>query len=524
MNPCDEGNLTGPERTDSRESDIQSGRLKFHRAVKWSYATTFGARGSGALFTFLLAAILGPKDFGIGVIAIIYVGFIQAFLDQGFGTALIQRKDLRAEHLDSVFWANLGVGFFLVALSLAFSNLWARANHAPSVAAVIGVLSLLIPIGSLTVVQSAVLQRELNFKSLSVAGNISVMVGGAVGLGMALTGFGVWSLVAQQLIRGATNLVLVWRFSTWRPAFRFCWNALKELLGFAISHFVSYLAILIDQQGAGILLGICFGPIAVGLFKFADRLSNMVLVTATTSVQSVSLPQFSRVQEDPSELKHSVLACLRMSSLLTVPALAGLAFVSTPLVAIAGAKWGPAVPVLKVLCVVGMISMFSYFTGPLLQGLGKPHYMAVLEWSRTTVNVAALVVAAILLKGAGTDRQIFGLAIVRLVTMGLIVVPVYVFLLLRFSRISWKELFATTAPSLLAAGAIGGAVGAFSSSGILGDAHPWIEVIAYAAVGTVAGGTVLLWLDAALRRMVFGLVAKVGAYGKAMKSLREQNL
>lgn len=517
-------NPTQSERMSDRKRRIQSDRLKFYGAIKWSYVTTWGVRGSSACFTFLLAAILGPKDFGLVAIALIYVGFIQAFLDQGLGTALIQRKDLRPEHLDSAFWANLVVGLVLVGTSLQFSRLWARANHAPSVSVVIVVLSLFIPIGSLAVVQRSILQRELDFKRMSVASNISVVVGGAVGLGTALTGFGVWSLVAQQLVREATGLVLLWRLSAWRPAFRFRWNALKELLGFAISHFVSYLAIFADMQGAGILLGVCFGPVAVGLFNFADRLSYVVLASATTSMQSVSLPQFSRVQGDPEELKHSALACLRMSSLLTIPALAGLAFVSTPLMAIAGAKWALAAPVLKVLCVVGMISMFSYFTGPLLQGLGKPHYMAVLEWTRTAVNVGALVLAAFLLKDATTDRQILGIAVARLVTMGLIVVPAYLFLLLRFSRVSWKELFTTAAPSLLAAGAIGAAVGAFSLSGILKNPKPWLELVAYVGVGGATGGTVLLWLDAPLRRIVLGLVAKVHLNGRAVKGLREENL
>src|ERR1700688_2128113 len=160
----------------------------FLNAVKWSYAASLGERAFGAIFAVILAALLGPRDFGIISIAVIYISFLQMFLDQGFVAALIQKKKLEPQHLNSVFWMDLALSFFLVALSILLSRWWAAINHAPQVATIISVLSLCIPIEGMAIVQKTILSREMDFKSLSIRSNASVLVSGVIGIGMAFGG------------------------------------------------------------------------------------------------------------------------------------------------------------------------------------------------------------------------------------------------------------------------------------------------------------------------------------------------
>src|SRR5579872_5888503 len=110
----------------------------FLNSIKWAYAANWGERGFSALFMFILAALLGPRDFGVISIALTQILFLQMFLDQGLAAALIQRKDLEQEHLDAVFWMDLALSLVLVSLSVVFSGWWARLNHAPEAAPVIG--------------------------------------------------------------------------------------------------------------------------------------------------------------------------------------------------------------------------------------------------------------------------------------------------------------------------------------------------------------------------------------------------
>lgn len=483
-------------------------KRSFSNAVKWSYIATWGEKAFSALFTVVLAAILGPREFGVISIALIYIGFLNMFQDQGLVAALIQKKDLEHEHSDAVFWMNQVLSFVLVGISIALSGWWAARNHAPEVATFISVLSLSIPIEGLTIVQAALLKREMDFRSLSIRSNISVVAGGVVGLGMAFVGFRAWALVGQLFARDIVALALLWKLSHWRPRFEFSWKHLKELLGFSVSNFAAQLGMFADVQASSVILGLLFGPIAVGLYRIADRVANTVVIMAMASVQSVALPEFSRLQRQPDELRKSALACVRLTSVMTLPALAGLAAVSGPLMATIGPQWIPASGVLKLISVLGVAIIFAFFTGPLLQALGKSRQLALLEWARTILGVAGLVVAGILVRNSTVIWQLTGIALSRFVTGGFIVAPVFVYILMRLSGISLRELVESIAPSAIAACSVVGAVFLFQFSGLLAQERPLVLLIVEVAIGGAVGLTVLLSLETQLRTFALGFLQR----------------
>jgi PST family polysaccharide transporter len=481
----------------------------FLNAVKWAYTANWGERAFSALFTFILAAILGPHEFGVLSIAVIYISFLQMFQDQGFVSALIQKTGLEPEHSDAVFWFDLAQSIVLVVVSLFLGRWWGTLNHAPEVAPVIFVLSFCIPIEALATVQRALLSRGMDFKSLSIRSNVSVLVSGIVGIGMAFAGFGVWALVGQQLVRDFVALILLWRLSSWRPRLAFSWNHLKELMGFSISIFIAQLANFADGQIGSILLGVLFGPVAVGLYRLADKFMNAVVVMATSSIQAVSLPEFSRQQNNPIELRKSALSCIRLSSAVTLPALAGLGAVSGPLMATLGPQWLPASNVLKVLCVVGMFLMFAYFTGPLMQALSRPHQLAMLEWARTAVGILFLVAAGLIVRGNSLNWQVMGVALARLFSVSLIVAPVFLYLLMRFCGISFRDLATSVAPSLGSSVAVVGAVYIYHRYlSWLAFGRQQILLVEEILIGGLIGVVVLLRFDSELRGIVFSLMRK----------------
>jgi O-antigen/teichoic acid export membrane protein len=483
-------------------------KKSFMHAVKWSYAASWGERAFGALFTFVLAAILGPKDFGTVSIAMVYILFLQMLLDQGLVTALIQKKDLELEHLDAVFWMDLGLSLFLVGASILLGRWWAAVNHAPQAAAIISALSLCIPIEGLAIVQKSLLSREMDFKSLSVRTNVSALIGGVVGIAMAYTGFGIWALVGQQITRDLAALILLWRLSLWRPRFSFSWKHLQELLGFSVSNFLGQLGIFADTYGSSIVLGVFFGPVAVGLYRLADRVMNTVLAAATSSIQAVSLPEFSRFQDHPVELRNSVLTCVRLSATVTLPALAGMAAVSEPLMATVGAKWIPATGVLRVLCVLAMFFVFAFFTGPLLQALARVKLAAVLEWARTAVGIILLIVAGFVARHSAVNLQIMAIAVARFVVGAFLVAPVFLWLLMRLAGIAFRDLVAAIIPSILASLGVVLSIVLFHALGWLSNARPAFLLAAEVMVGGITGVPILLMLDGQLRAAILRLIKR----------------
>jgi O-antigen/teichoic acid export membrane protein len=482
-----------------------AGQRSFLNAVKWAYTANWGERAFSSLFTFLLAALLGPREFGVVSVAMIYIAFIQMFMNQGLVAALIQKKDLQSEHLNSVFWMNLMLGLGFGGLSILFSGFWAAVNHAPELSKVILVLTLCIPIEGLALVQMALLQRDLDFKSLSIRANVSVLIGGIVGIAMAYKGLGAWAIVGQQLIKDTAALTLLWTQSKWRPKVCFSWHHLKELVSFSSSNFAAQLGVFADLQSGAILLSILFGPAAVGLFRLAERVVSSVLSIGTSSIQAVSLPEFSRLQDKPEELRKSVLTIIRFCAALTLPAMAGLIAVSDDLMASLGPKWMPASEVLRILSVLGVMSMFSIFTGPLLQALSRPHHLAVLEWVRTLVGGGALCIAALLVKDSGIQSQIAAIASARLAVGGLLVLPVFLWLLLRLSGMAFTEVLAVVTPSAVSAVAVLVPVMVFHAMGWMSGAMPLVRLASEVAIGGIAGVTALLAFDAPIRSNVSNL-------------------
>lgn len=474
----------------------------FLHAVKWAYIGNWGERSFSALFTFILALVLGPRDFGIVSIALIYVGFLQMFLDQGLVAALIQKKDMDREHCDAVFWMDMAMSFVLVAASIILSHWWGRLNHAPEVAPIISVLSFCIPIEAFAVVQKALLSKGMDFRAMSIRSNVSVLISGVIGITMAFTGFGVWALVAQQLTRDLTAVVLLWKLSPWRPRLKFSWKHLSDLMHFSISNFIGQFALFADQQAVPTVLGVFLGPLAVGLYRFADRLVNSVVVMATSSIQSVSLPEFSRHQDNPAELRKSALSCVRLSSAMTIPALAGLAAVSGTLMAALGPKWLPASDVLKVFSVLGICAVFAYFTGPLLQALSRPHHLAILEWGRVAVGLFFLAIAGYFVRGGTLTQQLIGMSLARFIPGVFIVMPVFLYLLMRLCGISFRDLAASVAPSVIASAGLVVAVILFQFYARPVNAKPLTMLIAELILGGTVGLTLLILLDKQLRSLV----------------------
>lgn len=489
----------------SEISMVKSKSTSFLNAVKWAYSANWGEKAFSSLFTFFLAALLGPRDFGVISLAMIYIAFVQMLLNQGIVAALIQRKDLDDHHLNTVFWTNLGISFSLAFLSIGLCGWWARANHLPELASIIATLSICIPIEGLTLVQLAILQRELDFKSLAIRTNASVLLGGAVGLVMAFTKFGVWALVGQQIVRDVAALGLLWCMSSWRPKLEFHWSRLRGLLRFSFSNFAAQLAIFFEGQSGAVLMGLLFGPVAVGLYRLAERLVSAVSTITTTSIQSVSLPEFSRLQDKPEELSKSVLTCVRLAAVVTLPAMAGMLAVSGNLVATLGTKWLASVGVLRILTVLGMFLMFSIFTGPLLQALSKPERLALLEWVRALTSIVLLLVAALLVRNAEVGVQIIGIASARFVMGAILVTPVYLYLLMRLGRVSLSDLLGAIAPSAFAAVAVLGSVYSFNLVYTLPERIPALALAIRVVVGGSAGTAVLLLLDGALRTSIVSM-------------------
>jgi PST family polysaccharide transporter len=480
----------------------KAGPHGFARGMAWSFAATGGQQGIGTLVTFVLAVLLGPHSYGLVAIATIYIAFVQLALNQGFSTTIIQRQELDESHLDSAFWLNLAWAVILMAASIGLASLWADLNHSSQLTPIIDVLSILILIQALTLVQQSILIRQLSFKKLAVRSNIAAVVGGVVGIVAALEGAGVWALVAQQLTTAIVSLMLLWVVSRWVPRLRFSVRHARELMSFSVQVFAGNLAKFVDQRSDAIMMGIFFGPVAVGVYRLADRLVDTFVRLSNRPVMTFALAHFSRLQDDPEGLRHAVRSCMRLNALATVPFMLCLIAVADQVAGVLGPKWTAAPDALRLLAVVGIAKVFLDYAAALLFAIGKPHLRALFQWVLAAVSAITFALAALALKHHSTEHQVLGIAASRVVLFALIFVPLNLIIVRRLTGNGIMSLLASAREPVLAGLAAVAAVALANRLELLDESHPWARLAIASLIATATFATTLMLLDASIRERV----------------------
>jgi len=469
---------------------------------------TAGTRGIGLVMTFLLAAILGPADFGLVAVGLIYVTFIRMLMEQGFGTALIQRENLEDEHLDSAFWLNFAWSIALMGLSFASAGWWAHVNDMPRLERVIQVLSLMIFFEGLGVVQQALMQRQLDYKRLAIRSNLAIVLGGATGVALAVAGAGVWALVAQQLVLEFTFAVTIWVLSTWRPKLRFSRRHARELLGFSSSVFAANVAGFVSRRADALLMGIFFGPVVIGLYRFADRLVDVVLEVTMRPVGMVSLPVLSRLQNDPEALRAAVARCLRTTLLISVPVLLLVLACADEIVGVLGSKWDKSAIALEFLCLVGIGKAIGFFAGPVLFAVGRPRFRAVMLWVLAAVSTLSVLGAGRLLRNSSADHQILGMSGTRALLFLGVLVPVNLAIVSWTTGLRLRVLLPALPAPLLAGGSAVAVAFGLRQLGVSDRLPDVAALIVVGGVSALTAAVVLLTLERDLRGQLVGLARR----------------
>ncbi|HEY9601128.1 MAG TPA: MOP flippase family protein [Allocoleopsis sp.] len=364
------------------------------KGVVWSAITSWGRQAIAFIVFFLLARLLGPEAFGLVALATVFLAFVQVFVDQGFAEAIIQRHELDPEHLDTAFWTNLGIGLLITVLCIGTAGLAAELFHEPQLAPVIRWLSLNFTIIALSSVQDAILRRNLAFRSLAVRSLIGVVAGGVVGVVMAFSGYGVWSLVGQQLSSGLVQTTVLWWASHWRPGFRVSQSHFKELFSFGINVVGMNVLEFVNRRADDFLVGYFLGSKALGYYSVAYRLMMIGLDLLTNVINQVAIPTFSKLQLEPERLLRAFYSVIELTSLVSFPAFIGLAVLAPELLpTLLGAKWFPSIPVIQVLALIGVLHSVYYYNGSVIMAMGKPSWKLIINFIYSIANVIAFIIA-----------------------------------------------------------------------------------------------------------------------------------
>ena len=505
--------LSAPQETAGGGGQIGRG-TRFKPALVWSYVLTTGMYGITALMTFVLAALLGPREFGILWMAIVWVTLAQILLQHGPTMAVLQHEDITDRHLNAAFWSTMAGALLYTGLLAAAAPLWAAVNRVPELTVVCLALTSIVPMYALNVIPEAVLRRRMQMRSVAVRYLSSGLIAGLAGVACALAGLGVWALVVQQV--GATLLttVLLWVVTPWRPRLGRFGRELRDIRGTSLKTLAGAAGSFVAVRADVLVMGAFFGPVVVGLFRFAVRFPEMLVDVTGRGLQTISLPELARRSDDPQALAARLRRLLHGAAVLSVPGLGVVAGTAEPLVLLVGDQWAEAVTPLRLLCVVSALGVLSALLSVALQAAQRPGLPAAVTWLNAPASIAAIYLAAVLSAGRGTAGQLLAVALAVLLVQAPLAGLLGYLTYGRVLRVSaWPTVLAT-APSLLAGAAAAAAGAAVPALVGPGPGRVATRVLATAVAGAVAGG-LLLALDREVQSSLRRLVGRVGGRATA---------
>lgn len=462
-------------------------KAKAARGALWTLVEYGGSEGISFFVFLILARVVAPADFGVISLALVFVAFVQMFLNQGFADAVIQRENLEPDHCTTAFWTNLAIAV-LFFIGILISADWIGAIfHEPKLPFVLRSLAVL-PIGTALIsIHQAVFRRRLDFSTFAKRAVIGVGAGGIVGVALALSGFGVWSLVFQQLTNAAASVVVIWWGCDWRPSFRFSPRCFREMAHFSGSVMGSNLVTFIGKKADVSLIGYFFSAEQLGYYYLVQRLLlTMGLVTQST-IQSIVMPVLSRVQNDRPRFREIFTRTVELLNAVWLPLALGLGTVSSLAVPIVfGVQWLPSVPLIEIMCLCGFTDAYYLYSAPALAAAGKPQ-----AYFKLSVLQALIVVALVL---PGTQFGLVGVAVAE-VAMAVVIIPFHFIVLKREAGIDGYALFRRNTPST-AAGIVMAVTVLLLRAPIAEVLPPWGALIATVALGVAAYAaalTVFAW-------------------------------
>lgn len=340
----------------------------------------------------VLARLLLPSDYGVIAICSMFLVLTGIFIGGGLGTALVQKKNADDIDFCTVFYSGLVLSI-VVYLAVFFAAPYiAIFFKNEQITAVIRVLALSMPIGTLSGVQNAFVSKQMIFKKFFYSSLIGTIASGAVGLGMALTGFGVWALVGQNLVSTITNTLVLFCIIDWHPKLIFSYERFKQLFSFGWKMAVVNILTTFFYQLKGYVIGYKYSAAQLAYYNRGEGLPGILYNNINGTISDVLFPALSQLQDDKEALKRALSRAMRISSFFLIPALFGLAAISDKLVIIIfSEKWAPSIPFMQVICMISCSDILGMANYQAIKAVGRADTLLKMEFLKRPAMFAILI-------------------------------------------------------------------------------------------------------------------------------------
>ncbi len=357
----------------------------------WRFAERMGAKLVAFVVSVVLARILDPSAYGTVALITVFTAILQTFVDSGLGNALIQKKDADDVDFSTVFYTNSIFCIVLYAVVFVGSPLVAKFYDNPEITGYMRVLGLTVLISGLKNVQQAYVSRHMLFKKFFFSTLGGTIFAGIVGVFMAYQGYGVWALVAQQVINLTIDTTILWITVKWRPHKVFSFERLKGLYSYGWKLLVSSLIDKVYTEIRALIIGKIYTSDDLAYYNRGEQFPQLVAANVNISIDSVLLPAMANEQDNMQRVKYMTRRSIKVSTYVMAPLMIGMAFIAEPMVKlILTEKWLPCVYYMRLFCISFMF--FPIHTANLnaIKAIGRSDMFLKLEIIKKTIGMIAL--------------------------------------------------------------------------------------------------------------------------------------
>ena len=363
-------------------------------ATLWNFLELLLSKSATTLFTIFLATLLTPKDFGLIAIIAVVFELSNVLVNAGFTQALIRAKTISDRELSTAFWGNLGIAAAIYLVVFLLSGKIAVFFEESILKLMIQFLGIGIVVSSFRIVQTAILSRQMDFRSQMVATTVGTIISGLVAITMAYNSFGVWSLVAQMLTSQIVATGILWCSTRWVPFFVFDRATFRHLFDFGKFLVIANVLNVGFKNSYALVIAKLFSPELTGLYYFATKLSNLAAQQLTQALQKSSFPALSTLQDDNRQLRHKYRQIIQLTMFVMAPVMLIFMALAAPLFELLfDDRWEDAVIYTQLLCVVGLLNPVHSLNINVLMVKGRSDLNLKLNLVKKGIQVTILIIS-----------------------------------------------------------------------------------------------------------------------------------
>lgn len=369
-------------------------RNKTISGVIWKAMESGGNQLVKLVISVVLARLLDPKNYTTLAAMMIIIDLADTVVKRGFVTSLVQRKDADNVDFSSVLWIMLAIASIFYTILYFVAPSLSQVYKDPLFVPALRIIALSLFFGAFNSVQGAIIQRKLEFRLFCISTLFTTLISGAIGIWMAYRGYGMWALVAQQIIGSFSNVIILWLLDRWKPSLVFSLEKAKLHFSFGWKLLLSSLLDKGYNSISGLIIGARFTDNSLAFYSRGKQYAGMISENLNSVALSVLFPAYARHQDDVGRVREMVRKTNRSTSLMIVPMMVGLAAVATPFVHILLTdKWLPTVPYLQMMCIAYVFYPMEATDLQALLALGRSDIYLKTEIIKKVFGLSALAVS-----------------------------------------------------------------------------------------------------------------------------------